>query len=140
MKRSRDAIRSPGEALRSLDNPMIARYMNGALWSLSAAICAAAASAPVMGFLLRDPPSSQEIFTRPRPGTSSSGDHGSSLPPLSEFASVWSHPLRRPLAPPAAGSDADPKPVPAAGGLSGLTLVGTIGESMAVLRQCRRRG
>jgi hypothetical protein len=63
------------------------------------------------------------------------------LPPLAEFEPAWAARLRAPLAPatapaggPAAGPAGDAPPVPPAAASPPVTLVGTIGDALALLR------
>jgi hypothetical protein len=62
------------------------------------------------------------------------------LPPLESFAAIWANPLRRPLNEPANDPQspeaiaAQQATAAATGALPSITLVGTIGESLAMLR------
>ena len=63
---------------------------------------------------------------------------GNSLPPLAAFEEIWNRPLRQPLgtAMPIAQQSPDPVPVapPTAAGTVPVSLVGTIGSSLAMFK------
>ena len=116
---------------------MNARQINTTLY-LSAAACAAAAVASLLlafAWPLAKPASDLAV-DHPAPTTKASGKND--LPPLSAFEPIWSIKLRQDLGPAAPASvSAAPMPVPPpvqANASVPVTLVGTIGTSLAMLR------
>jgi len=115
---------------------MTARQINQALWAAAACLCGVAVIVLVFGVLL---PTSVGNARTEAPG---SGDKHAmpsaqaSLPSLESFESIWAKPLRRTLVDsPAGSSPTTPAgPVVAAPGAVPITLVGTIGTTLAMLQ------
>ena len=134
---------------------MNARRVNTVLWSLAAACAAAAVAVLALGIFVPlappavalqndDPslasPDDRRVSAATRPSTATSA--AGTMPPLASFASIWSAPLRRlNLQGPAGQSGmSSPRAAPAAPAATAvvvapLTLVGTIGDSLALLRR-----
>lgn len=125
---------------------MNTRRTNSILWGTAAALGCAAVGVAATGLLLPlDGRSDDEadVVRQAGPATRTASAGGPGLPPLESFAPVWTARLRRPFAvaetsPPAsvvptpaavrsAATAADQPPPP-------LTLVGTIGDALALLR------
>lgn len=120
---------------------MNARQVNLLLHSASAAVIAAGVGAVVAGVLAplqrQQPPQLANGNTGASPGATQPAGGGD----LREFAAAWSHPLRRPLTDPlpqatpaAVAAESATPPPGAVAAVPALTLAGTIGDSLAMLR------
>ncbi len=117
---------------------MTPRQLNLTLWSLTAILALAAAACAFWG--LTSPVTVDASAPDPRRSTPSTTQSASSaLPPLSAFEPLWSLPLRKPLTDSSttAGASNNTQPTPpqpAPGASLSFTLVGTIGDSLAMIR------
>jgi hypothetical protein len=116
---------------------MTARQINQMLWSAAACFCGGAVIVVLLGVLI---PTTASTPAQPI----QSGDVGkhtmpsaqASLPPLESFESIWTKPLRRALleGPVTAQAMTPAGPVVAVPGALPITLVGTIGNTLAMLQ------
>jgi hypothetical protein len=115
---------------------MNVRRVNRGLWTLTAALAAAAFACAVLGVVVpvEAPVADTELWRRPAATSQASPD---SQLPLSAFESIWALNLRKPLTESAADAarttDANPTTM-ATGGGGPFVLVGTIGNSVALVR------
>jgi hypothetical protein len=120
---------------------MTARQINALLWTGSAAIAAASIGALLFGFNWPLDRHTERGIGDAKPTTQPSASIA--LPPLESFSRIWNTELRQPLGDPAPAPPAPPPtavaappPTPGTGGTTGIpvTLAGTIGQSLALLR------
>jgi hypothetical protein len=118
---------------------MNAKQVNFMLWSGAVAVTIAAAGSLLYGFAV--PLERREIVEAPKPNPTTKAAVGNALPPPSAFEKIWAMSLRQPLgdAPPpgpvqpqAATMVSPPVPVVTSG--VPVSLVGTIGTSLAMLK------
>jgi hypothetical protein len=113
---------------------MSVRQLNHALWISASACCGIAILVVVLGVLL---PITSSATDAPELKRSSRSLHAGSqalLPPLESFDSIWAKPLRRPLVDPPVAAQPGPTQTVASAASLPVTLVGTIGTSLAMLR------
>jgi hypothetical protein len=108
------------------------RRINAVLWSATAVFAAGAVA--VMAWAVLAPLPVTPAAGAPRDRARMSGDGRSALPAIESFEAVWQVRLRRPLVDGEPELAAGAVPTPASGTAPPLTLVGTIGTSLAMLR------
>jgi hypothetical protein len=120
--------------LRSGPTRMTARQINQALWITAACLCGIAALVLVLGVLLpvNAKPPADEVSKSA--GKHSTPGEQASLPSLESFESIWPKPLRRPMVDAPVAPPAPTGPGIAVAGAVPMTLVGTIGNSLAMLQ------
>jgi len=115
---------------------MTARQTNLLLYSLAATAGLAALACVTFAFLsppaVAAPPTGAPRLVR----SATLPTSNPSIPPLASFESIWSLPLRKPLAVAAAPTTTTPAPevAPSAAANLPITLVGTIGTSTALVQ------
>jgi hypothetical protein len=120
--------------LRSGIARMSVRQVNHALWISAAACCGIAVLVVLLGVLVPINSSATDAPELKRSSRTSRAGSQALLPPLESFDSIWAKPLRRPLIDPPVVAQPGPAPgVPSSDGLQ-VTLVGTVGNSLAMLR------
>jgi|SRR5712691_4475600 len=114
---------------------MNVRRVNRGLWGLTAVLSLGAVACAVMGVVMPVEAPVEDVSLGRRAAATSQASPDSQLP-LSAFESIWALDLRKPLT--ESGTDAartmDASPATAAGGGGPFVLVGTIGNSLALVR------
>src|SRR5712691_10934711 len=116
---------------------MNVRRVNRGLWGLTAVLSLGAVACAVMGVVMPVEAPVEDVSLGRRAAATSQASPDSQLP-LSAFESIWALDLRKPLT--ESGTDAartmDASPSTTAAGGSGgpFVLVGTIGNSLALVR------
>lgn len=117
---------------------MNVRRTNLALWSLTAVMSAGAVGAAAWGVMWGVSVDVEVVSARPAPRPATSQASPDSALPIAAFESIWALDLRRPLtesgSAPATTAQATDVTPPAAGLGGPFVLVGTIGESLAIVR------
>jgi hypothetical protein len=116
--------------LRGSSTRMTARLINQMLWVTAACFCGVAVLVVLLGVLI---PTTASTPAQP----AHSADHDKHAPPaLESFESIWAKPLRRALieGPVTPQAMTPAGPVVAAPGALPITLVGTIGNTLAMLQ------
>ena len=113
-----------------------ARQINLMLWTAAACLCGIAGLVLILGVMLPAKVDATAAAVSPAGDKRPVPSAQASLPPLESFESIWAKPLRRALvdAPVSAQPVLPAGSVVAAPGAVPLTLVGTIGNSLAMLQ------
>jgi hypothetical protein len=111
---------------------MTVRRVNAILWLCAIALAIGAAAAPIAAWLM--PIQTADARAAAPRARQRSSNVNPALPPIEAFEPVWKAPLRRPLVDAPAASQEQVTAVSSdAAGLP-VTLVGTVGDSLAMLR------
>lgn len=114
---------------------MTTRQINVLLWASATALCAAALAVALWGILAPVGDVGAGAAAQPVTTPGNAQLASASLPSLESFAPVWSKPIRRPLVDgQMVASAPDTAAAPIADTSLPVTLVGTIGNSLAMLK------